>query len=157
MSTRVRFYESLLEDPFLDGIDDWPDNHVCWLVEAFWNLVKGRINCSKTAKKFLTKNADAMLKIADQRDYDKARNVLRRYAPPLIPVALTQVIIHIRGKKMNDREYNALLRQYSESDGESSEGEDDGGNEEDEEGEEEEENEEGNEDDDSNEEDESED
>jgi len=114
MATRISFYEKLLDDPSLDDIDDWPSNYVCWLSEAFWNISKGRIPIYKSAQNFVEKHFDRIMKIASERDCDRARRVLKRYAPSMIPMALTQVIIHLQSKKCNDKEFNALLREYGE-------------------------------------------
>jgi len=61
-----------------------------------------------------------LLKITEQRNYDKARRVLKQYAQPLLSTILPQAIIHIRAKKCkNNREYKNLLKEYDQSDAES--------------------------------------
>jgi len=138
VATRLAFYQALLDDPYLEDIDEWPDNHVRWLLEAFYSLSMGRIKLTKTTHKRLLEHKNVLLKITEQRNYDKARRVLKQYAQPLLSAILPQVIIHIRAKKCkNDREYNNLLKEYDQSDAES-----DDQDEEDEEGEEDEEDEE---------------
>jgi len=125
MATRLCFFQQLLDDLYLEDIHDWPDKHVHWLLEAFYTISKGRIKLTDSTYKRLLKHKDALLKIADQRDYDKARRVLRRYAPSLLPIVLTQVIIHLRAKKCkNALEYKNLLKEYDQSDVESDEDDD---------------------------------
>lgn len=120
MATRLRFYQSLLRDPNLDDIEEWPDHHIRWLVEAFWMMVEGRVDYTKAVRKLMLRNKDALINIAEQRYYDKARRVLTRDAPALLSMVLPQVIIHIRAKKCKtQREYNDLLKEYDQSDAES--------------------------------------
>ena len=140
VATRLAFYQALLDDPYLEDIDEWPDNHVRWLLEAFYSLSMGRIKLTKTTHKRLLKHKNVLLKITEQRNYDKARRVLKQYAQPLLSTFLPQVIIHIRAKKCkNDREYNNLLKEYDQSDAESDDQDEEDEDEEDEDEEEEQE------------------
>ena len=140
VATRLAFYQSLLDDPYLEDIDEWPDNHVRWLLEAFYSLSMGRIKLTKTTHKRLVKHKNVLFQITEQRNYDKARRVLKQHAQPLLSMILPQVIIHIRAKKCkNDREYNNLLKEYDQSDAESDDQDEEDEDEEDEDEEEEQE------------------
>ena len=136
MATRLTFYEALHNDPYLEDIEEWPNNHVRWLVEAFWMVSSKRIFITKRIQRFFSKSKNVFLKIAALRQYNKARRVLKQYAQPFLPMLLPRVIIYIRAKKCKTtREYNDLLDEYDQSDTQSNdeEGEEDEEDEEDDE------------------------
>ena len=112
MATRLRSFLDLLDAPYLEDIEDWPDNHVCWLVEAFFNISKGRIPMSSDAAKYLDKHMLDLLAISRQRNYDKARRVLKRYAGPLIFVAIPPIIEHLRSKRRVKVDKEELLASW---------------------------------------------